>query len=87
MMQFLLDALNDSDAADSGLVSRFAYDLFYEPGMDRLEFTRMAFPICLVLLAFVRSMGFFVGTYFMNHALKGEGDPRATRNPTGGMMY
>jgi subfamily B ATP-binding cassette protein MsbA len=70
MMQFLLDALNDSDAADSGLVSRFAYDLFYEPGMDRLEFTRLAFPICLVLLAFVRSMGFFVGTYFMNHVAR-----------------
>lgn len=70
MMQFLLDALNDSDAADSGLVSRFAYGLFYEPGMDRLEFTRLAFPICLVLLAFLRSMGFFVGTYFMNHVAR-----------------
>ena len=33
MMQFLLDALNQSDKADSGLVSRVAYGLFYEEGM------------------------------------------------------
>jgi ATP-binding cassette, subfamily B, bacterial MsbA len=70
MMQFLLDALNDSDAADSGIVSRFAYALFYDPEMSRLEFTQIAFPICLVLLAFVRSMGFFVGTYFMTHVAR-----------------
>jgi len=70
MMQFLLDALNDSDAADSGIVSRVAYALFYEPDMDRLEFTRVAFPLCLVLLAFIRSMGFFVGTYFMTHVAR-----------------
>ena len=70
MMQFLLDALNQSERPDSGLVSRVAYGLFYEEGMDKLEFTRLAFPICLVVLAFVRSMGFFVGTYFMNHVAR-----------------
>lgn len=70
MMQFLLDALNDSEAADSGLVSRVAYALFYEPEMGRLEFTRFAFPVCLVILAFIRSMGFFVGTYFMTHVAR-----------------
>ncbi len=70
MMQFLLDALNDSDAADSGIVSRIAYALFYDPEMGRLEFTRVAFPICLVMLAFIRSMGFFVGTYFMTHVAR-----------------
>ncbi|TDG13995.1 lipid A export permease/ATP-binding protein MsbA [Seongchinamella unica] len=70
MMQFLLDALNQSDKADSGLVSRVAYGLFYEEGMDKLEFTRLAFPISLVVLAFIRSMGFFVGTYFMNHVAR-----------------
>ena len=70
MMQFLLDALNQSDKADSGLVSRVAYGLFYEEGMDKLEFTRIAFPISLVVLAFIRSMGFFVGTYFMNHVAR-----------------
>lgn len=70
IMQFLLDALNDSEAADSGLVSRVAYGLFYEEGMDKLDFTRIAFPICLVILAFIRSMGFFFGTYFMNHVAR-----------------
>jgi len=70
MMQFLLDALNQSEQADSGLVSRVAYGLFYEEGMDKLEFTRLAFPISLVILAFIRSMGFFVGTYFMNHVAR-----------------
>ncbi len=70
MMQFLLDALNRSEAADSGLVSRVAYRLFYEEGMDKLEFTRVAFPVSLVILAFIRSMGFFVGTYFMNHVAR-----------------
>ncbi len=71
MMQFLLDALNESEeAADSGLVSSLAYELFYDEEMDRLEFTRIAFPVCLVLLAFVRSMGFFVGSYFMNHVAR-----------------
>jgi subfamily B ATP-binding cassette protein MsbA len=70
MMQFLLDALNKSEAADSGLVSRVAYRFFYEEGMDKLEFTRIAFPISLVILAFIRSMGFFVGTYFMNHVAR-----------------
>ena len=70
MMQFLLDALNKSDAADSGLVSRVAYGLFYVEGMDKLEFTRIAFPVSLVILAFIRSMGFFVGTYFMSHVAR-----------------
>ena len=51
-------------------MSRVAYGLFYEEGMDKLEFTRLAFPISLVILAFIRSMGFFVGTYFMNHVAR-----------------
>jgi subfamily B ATP-binding cassette protein MsbA len=70
MMQFLLDALNESDSANSGLVSRVAYALFYDQQMGQLEFTRIAFPVCLVILAFVRSMGFFVGTYFMTHVAR-----------------
>ncbi|KZX60227.1 lipid ABC transporter permease/ATP-binding protein [Halioglobus sp. HI00S01] len=70
MMQFLLDALNNDEAVDSGIVSGFAYRLFYEPGMDTLEFTRVAFPVFLVAIAFLRAMGFFVGTYFMNHVAR-----------------
>ncbi|QFU76128.1 lipid A export permease/ATP-binding protein MsbA [Halioglobus maricola] len=70
MMQFLLDALNDADTVDGGIVSGFAYRMFYEPGMDTLEFTRVAFPVFLVLIAFLRAMGFFAGTYFMNHVAR-----------------
>jgi ATP-binding cassette, subfamily B, bacterial MsbA len=70
MMQFLLDALNNSEAADSGLVAGVAYGLFYDSSMDRLEFTRVAFPVCLIAVAFMRSMGFFFGSYFMNHVAR-----------------
>ncbi|MFV8817363.1 lipid A export permease/ATP-binding protein MsbA [Haliea sp. E17] len=70
MMQFLLDALGESTSQDAGLVSRTVYALFYEPGTDRLEFTRIAFPICLVVLAFLRAMGYFVGNYFMSHVAR-----------------
>ena len=70
MMQFLLDALNNSEAADSGLVAGVAYGLFYDPSMGRLEFTRVAFPVCLIAVAFIRSMGFFFGSYFMNHVAR-----------------
>ncbi len=70
MMQFLLDALSNAANPAAGLVSRTAYALFYEPGTDRLEFTRVVFPIALVLLAFGRAMGYFVGNYFMSHVAR-----------------
>ncbi len=70
MMQFLLDALGQSDNPEAGLVSKVVYDWFYEPGTDRLEFTRLAFPLCLVALAFMRAMGYFVGSYFMSHVAR-----------------
>ncbi len=70
MMQFLLDALGDSENPEAGIVSRIAYGLFYEPGTDRLEFTRVVFPLSLVLLAFIRAMGYFVGNYFMSHVAR-----------------
>ena len=70
MMQFLLDALNDSGEAATGIVSGFAYK-FYDPDeMTRLEFARIAVPIAMVLLASTRALGFFVGTYFMNHVAR-----------------
>jgi subfamily B ATP-binding cassette protein MsbA len=70
MMQFLLDALNDSGESSTGIVSGFAYR-FYDPDeMTRLEFARIAVPIAMVLLASTRALGFFVGTYFMNHVAR-----------------
>jgi subfamily B ATP-binding cassette protein MsbA len=70
LMQFLLDALNDSDKASSGIVSGLAYRWFGTPETDRLEFARIAVPVAMVGLAFTRAMGFFVGTYFMNHVAR-----------------
>ncbi|MBA6412127.1 lipid A export permease/ATP-binding protein MsbA [Parahaliea sp. F7430] len=67
LMQFLLDSLNDSDQADSGIVAGFAYRVWDIGDMSKLEFARVAVPVAMVVLASTRAMGFFVGTYFMNH--------------------
>jgi subfamily B ATP-binding cassette protein MsbA len=67
MMQFLLDALNDSDKVEAGFVAKAAYAI-REPGeMSAQEYARIAVPLAAVSLAFTRALGFFVGTYFMNH--------------------
>lgn len=70
IMQFLLDALNGSEDVATGIVSSAAYRLFDSEGLSKLEFARFAVPVSLVFLAFMRSMGFFVGTYFMNHVAR-----------------
>ena len=70
MMQFLLDALNETSDVANGIVSGVAYRLFYSPDMGRLEFARVAVPIAIVLLTLTRALGFFVGTYFMNHVAR-----------------
>jgi subfamily B ATP-binding cassette protein MsbA len=67
LMQFLLDALNESEQAQTGIISSIAYR-FYDPAeQTRLEFARIAVPVTMVLLASIRSTGYFFGTYFMNH--------------------
>ncbi len=71
MMQFLLDSLNESDAASSGIVGGFAHSMFDSSDMTRLEFARIAVPAAAISLACVRAMGFFVGTYFMNYVARG----------------
>jgi len=70
LMQFLLDSLNDSDQVESGIVAGAAYRWMDSEGMSKLEFARIAVPVAAVSLAFVRAMGFFVGTYFMNHVAR-----------------
>ncbi|MEP4484932.1 MAG: lipid A export permease/ATP-binding protein MsbA [Halioglobus sp.] len=67
LMRFLLDALNDSDSVQQGLVAGVAYSLLDSAGMTRLEFARVAVPLAIVLLASTRAIGFFVGTYFINY--------------------
>lgn len=70
LMQFLLDSLNESDAADSGLVGGAAYAVLDSTGMTSLEFARIAVPLAAISLACIRATGFFVGTYFMNHVAR-----------------
>ncbi|MCB1678470.1 MAG: lipid A export permease/ATP-binding protein MsbA [Halioglobus sp.] len=70
LMQFLLDALNESSDADSGIMSGLAYKLFDPQQMDPREFARIAVPLATVSLAFTRAMGFFLGTYFMSHVAR-----------------
>jgi len=70
LMQFLLDALNDSEDVDQGFVSGVAYWLFPDTELTRLEFARIAVPLAAIFLAFTRAMGFFIGTYFLNHVAR-----------------
>ena len=70
LMQFLLDALNESGDVATGIVSGLAYRLFDGHSMGQLEFARIAVPVAIVLLTLTRAMGFFVGTYFMNHVAR-----------------
>ena len=70
IMQFLLDSLNESSNVASGIVSGLAYRLVDAQDMGRLEFARIAVPMAIVLLTMSRSLGFFIGTYFMNHVAR-----------------
>ena len=70
LMQFLLDSLNESESVESGIVAGAAYKFMDSEGMTKLEFARIAVPVAAVSIAFVRAMGFFVGTYFMNHVAR-----------------
>ncbi len=70
IMQFLLDALNESDQVASGIVSGFAYRMFDGDEMSPLEFARIGVPVALLVVATTRAIGFFIGTYFMNHVAR-----------------
>lgn len=70
LMQFLLDSLNGRPAAEGGVVSRAAYRIAGETGQTALEFARVAVPLAAVAIAFTRAMGYFAGTYFMNHVAR-----------------
>jgi subfamily B ATP-binding cassette protein MsbA len=70
LMQFLLDSLNDSERAASGIISGLAYRWYDEAGGDRLAFARTAVPIAAVMLASTRAIGYFIGSYFMTHVAR-----------------
>ena len=67
LMQFLLDALSETVSPKSGIVAGVAYKLFDPGDTPPLEFARVALPLAAIALASTRAIGFFVGTYFMNH--------------------
>ena len=67
MMQFLLDAINESEEVEPGFVSRAAHFVVSPGEMGAREYARIAVPVAAVTLAFGRAMGFFLGTYFMSH--------------------
>jgi subfamily B ATP-binding cassette protein MsbA len=66
LMQFLLDSLDDSAQAGSGIVASVAYALFGNDGLDRVQFARIAVPVAMVSIACGRATGFFMGNYCMN---------------------
>ncbi len=70
LMQFLLDSLNESEQAGSGIISGLAYRWYDAEGGDRLAFARVAVPIAAVLLASTRAIGYFAGSYFMTHVAR-----------------
>lgn len=71
LMQFLLDSLNGSDKeVENGLVAGAAYALLDAGDMTPLEFARIGVPVAMVVLAFTRAMGYFAGSYFMNHVAR-----------------
>ena len=70
MMQFLLDALGETRQVASGIISGFIYHYFGAAGLTGVELARIAVPLAILLLTFTRAMGFFVGSYFMNHVAR-----------------
>ena len=70
LMQFLLDAINESPQVATGIISGIAYKLFGDTHTGPLAFARVAVPVAIILLTLTRALGFFVGTYFMNHVAR-----------------
>ncbi len=67
LMQFLLDSLDESTAVPGGIVSGIAHAVWDSGGKGQLEFARVAVPVAILVLTSSRALGFFAGTYFMNH--------------------
>jgi len=67
LLQFLLDSLTGASHAGKGIISGVVHRTFRDIHQDPVAFARTAVPIAIVLLALLRSIGFFMGTYFMNH--------------------
>lgn len=67
LLQFMLDSLNGTRDAGRGILSAMIRYSFPHADTGQVAFARTAVPIAIVVLALLRSLGFFMGTYFMNH--------------------
>lgn len=70
LMQFLLDALNETTVVTRGIISGFAYRFFDIGEGGQVALARVVVPVVIVLLTFSRALGFFAGTYFINHVAR-----------------
>lgn len=70
LMQFLLDSLDDTAKAGTGIVATVAYTLFDPAAYDPVQFARIAVPVAMVTIACGRATGFFMGNYCMNYVAR-----------------
>ncbi|MFK7977978.1 MAG: lipid A export permease/ATP-binding protein MsbA [Halioglobus sp.] len=63
LLQFLLDALNESPSVASGILSGFSYRLFLDSGQSALDAARTVIPVAVVAITAARGVGYFVGNY------------------------
>jgi subfamily B ATP-binding cassette protein MsbA len=70
LMQFLLDAINETPDSGRGIISGLLYGAFEVDAGDRQAFARGAVPVTIILLTLGRALGFFAGTYFMSHVAR-----------------
>lgn len=67
LLQFLLDALNNSEQVATGIVSGLTYRFFGDEGLSGAELARIAVPMSIVLITILRALGYFAGSYFINY--------------------
>jgi subfamily B ATP-binding cassette protein MsbA len=70
LLQLLLDSLNNASGSGKGIISSILRRTVPDTGESDVAFARTAVPIAIVALALLRSFGFFLGTYFMNHVAR-----------------
>lgn len=70
LLQFLLDSLNNDSASGRGIISGVIERVFGPQATGEVAFARTAVPIAIIALTLLRSLGFFMGTYFMNHVAR-----------------
>ncbi|GAB5449946.1 MAG: lipid A export permease/ATP-binding protein MsbA [Halioglobus sp.] len=70
LMQFLLDSLDGAQPASGGLLSSVTHYFTQGSDYEALDLARTVVPVAIVLLALLRALGYFGGSYFMNHVAR-----------------